>query len=107
MCQPAPHTTQPNPVITVKGNTLEVVGKFTYLGSVLSKNVTINDEMNNRLAKASATFDRLSKNVWECEGAHTKLKVYKTVVLLTILYACQTWAVYNRHVKKLKWFHLN
>ena len=61
MCQPAPHTTWPNPSITVKGNALEVVDKFTYLSSVLSKNVTIDDEVNNRLSKASATFSRLSK----------------------------------------------
>ena len=90
MCQPAPHTMRPNPRITVKGNALDDVDKFTYLRSVLSKNVTTDDEMNNRLAKASATFGRLSKNAWECEdlSAHTKLEVYRTVVLSTILYVC-------------------
>ena len=61
MCQPASHTMQPNPRITVKGYTLEVVHKFTYLRSVLSKNVTIDNEVNNRLSKASTTFGRLSK----------------------------------------------
>ena len=109
MCQPAPCTMQPNPRITVKENTLEVVDKFTYLRSVLSKNVTIDDKVNNRHAKSSATFSRLSKNIWEHEGlsAHTKLKVYKAVVLLILLYACETWTVYSMHVKKLNWFHLN
>ena len=109
MCQPAPHAMWPNPRITVKGNTLDIVNKFTYLRSVLSKNVTTEYEVNNRLAKASATFGRLRKNVWDHEGlsAHTKLKVYKAVVLSTLLYACETWTVYSRHVKKLNWFHLN
>ena len=109
MCQAAPHTTWPNPRITVKGNALEVVDKFTYLGSVLSKNVTIDNEVNNRLAKASATFGRLSKNVWDCEGLSVlpKLKLYKAVVLSTLLYACETWTAYSRHIKKLNWFHLN
>ena len=37
MCQPAPHTMQPNPRITVKGNALEVVDKFTHLRSVCSR----------------------------------------------------------------------
>ena len=101
MCQPAPHTVWTNPRITVKGNALEVVDRFTYLGSVLCKNVTIDD--------ASATFGRLSKNVWDHEGlsAHTKLKGYKAVVLSTLLYACETWTMYSRHVKKLNQFHLN
>ena len=104
MCQPPPHTMQPNPRIIVKGNALEIVDKFTYLRSVLPKNVTIDDEVNNRLAKASATFGRLSKNVWNCEGlsAHTKLKVCKAVVLSALPYACETWTVYSRHVKKFK-----
>ena len=71
--------------------------------------MTTDNEVNNRLAKAIATFSRLSKNVWECEGlsAHTKLKVYMAVVLSTLLYACETWTMYSRHVKKLNWFHLN
>ena len=95
MCQPAPHTMQSNPRNTVKGNAVVVLDKCTYLGSVLSKNVTIDDEVNkvnNKLVKASATFNRLNKNVWDHEGlsAHTKFKVYKAVELSTILYACET-----------------
>ena len=109
MCHPAPHTMWSNPRITVKGNALEVMDKFTYLRSVLHKNVTIDYEVNNRLAKASTTFSRLSKNAWECEGlsAHTKHKVYKAVVPSTFLYSCKTWTMYSRHVKKLNWFHPN
>ena len=109
MCQPGPHTWWPNPRITVKGNALEVVDMFTYLGNVLSKSVTLENEVNNRLAKTSATFGRLRKNVWDHEGlsAHTRHKVDKAVVLWTLLYACKTWTVYSRHVKKLNWFHLN
>ena len=78
----------------MKGNTPEVVDKFTYLRG-LFKNVTIDNEVNNRLAKASATFGRLSKNVWDWEGlsAHTRLNVYKDVVLSTPLCACETSTV--------------
>ena len=35
----------------------------------------------------------------------TKLKVYKAVVLPTLLYACETWIVYQRHSKRLYLFH--
>ena len=37
----------------------------------------------------------------------TKLKVYKAVVLPTLLYACETWTVNQRHAKKLNHFHLS
>ena len=83
---------QPNSRIIVNGNALEVVEKLTNLRGVFSKNVIIDDDVNNRLAKGSATFSRLSKNIWGCEGlsACTKLKMYKAVVLSTLLYTCET-----------------
>ena len=84
-----------------------MVDKFTYLGSTLSRSVTIDDEINSRLAKASAAFGRLNKNVWDRRGitTPTKIKVYKAVVLTTLLYGCETWTVYKRHSKKLNHFH--
>ena len=35
----------------------------------------------------------------------TKLKVYRSVVLPTLLYACETWTVYQRHTKRRSHFH--
>ena len=72
-----------------------MVEKFTYLGSTLSRNVVIDDEINTRIAKASAAFGRLSKNVWERRGitTATKIKVYKAAVLTTLLYGSETWTV--------------
>ena len=37
----------------------------------------------------------------------TGLKMYKAVVLPTLLYACETWTVYQRHAKRLSHFHLS
>ena len=88
---------------------LQVVDKFTYLGSTLSRTVHIDDEVTARTAKASVAFGRLRINIWERNGIRldTKLKVYKAVVLPTLLYACETWTVYQRHAKKLNHFHLS
>ena len=41
----------------------------------------------------------------EVESDDTKLKVYRSVVLPTLLYACDTWTVYQRHAKRLNHFH--
>ena len=77
MYQPAPCTPYHEPTITVKGQKLQAVKQFTYLGSTLSRAVNIDDEVNNRLAKASSAFGRLRTNVWELRGISitTKLKV--------------------------------
>ena len=57
---------------------LQVVDKFTDLGSALSKAVHIDDDITARTAKASASFGILRKNVWERNGIRvdTKLKVF-------------------------------
>ena len=91
----------------MKGQRMQVVGKFTFLGSTLSRVVYIDDEVNTRIAKASAAFGRLRCSVWDRGGIRldTKLKVYNAVVLPTLLYACETWTVYERHAKRLNHFH--
>ena len=68
----------------------------------------INDEANARIAKASAAFGRLRGiSDWSGIRLGTKLKVYKSVVLPTLLYTCETWAIYQRHAKRLNHFQTN
>ena len=54
--QPAPGKPYKEPTITVKGKRLQVVAKFAYLGSTLSRVVHIVDKVNARIVKASAAF---------------------------------------------------
>ena len=107
--QPVAGKQYSKPTITVNGQKLQVVDNFTYLGSTLSRAVHIDDEATARTAKASVAFGRLCTNVWERNGIRldTKLQVYKAIVLPTLLYACETWTVYQRHAKKLNHFHLS
>lgn len=96
------------PIITVDGKPLKAVEKFTYLGSTLSKSANIDYEVETRIAKASLAFGRLRESVWQKRGIKlsTKLKVYRAVVLPALLYACETWTVYERHAKNLNRFHM-
>ena len=92
--QPAPGKPYKEPTITVKGQQLQVGDKFTYLGSTLSRVVHIDDEVNARIAKASAAFGRLRGSIWDQSGIRldTKLKVYRSVVvqnLDSLPMACQ------------------
>ena len=105
--QPAPGKPHKAPTITMKGQRLQVVDKFTYLGSTLSRVEHIDDEVNARIANASAAFGRLRGSIWDRSGIRldTKLKVYRSVLLPTLLYACETWTVYQRHAKRLNHVH--
>ena len=105
--QSAPGKPYKEPTITMKGQRLKVVNKFTYLGSTLSRVVHIDEEVNARISKASAAFGRLRGSIWDRSGIRldTKPKVYRLVVLPTLLYARETWTVYQRHAKRLNRFH--
>nr|VZI49364.1 unnamed protein product [Spirometra erinaceieuropaei] len=85
MHQPPPNSaTAPNasPQISVNGTQLQVVENFPYLGSTLSRNTKIDDEVANRISKASQAFGRLQSTVWNRHGLQlsTKLKMYKAVI---------------------------
>ena len=54
--QPAPGKPYKEPTITMKGQRLQVVDKFTYLGSTLSRVVHIDEEVNARIAKTIAAL---------------------------------------------------
>ena len=61
------------------------------------------------MAKASAAFGRLRGSIWDRSGIRldTKLKVYRSVVLPTLLYICKSLTVYQRHAKRLNHFHIS
>ena len=61
--QPAPGKQHVEPDITGKGQRLNAETRFTYLGSTLSQNATIDYKINVGIAKASTTSGRLFANV--------------------------------------------
>ena len=105
-----PPSGQPHidPSIVLDGTALKSVKQFTYLGSALTSDATIDTEINNRISKASAAFGRLYSRVWNQHDLRlqTKINVYNAVVLSTLLYACETWTCYRRHIKLLESFHM-
>ena len=107
MHQPVSGKPYVEPNITIKGQRLKVVEKFTYLSSTLSKFIDMDKEVNTRQAKASAVFGWLNRHVWNRRGISeaNKVKVYRTVLLTIFLYGCKTWTTYQQHIKKLDHFH--
>jgi hypothetical protein len=108
MLQPLNRKTCSVPSIRAGDTVLKAVDRFCYLGSVLSSVANIDNDVSARLAKASAAFGRLTKRLWNDHGIRlaTKVAVYKAVVLTTLLYGCESWTLYRRHIAKLDQFHL-
>ena len=53
--QPNPGADYTAPTITIDNNPLKVTDKFTYLGSTISQNALIDDEISARIGKASGS----------------------------------------------------
>ena len=100
--QPAQPLTATAPNIEIEGTTLENVDRFPYLGSYLSKSANIDVEIQHRIRCACFSYSRLKERVFS-ETA-TKILVSKAVILSTLLYGCETWVAYRRHVKVLEQF---
>nr|VZI15977.1 unnamed protein product [Spirometra erinaceieuropaei] len=94
MHQPPPNSAtalNAPPQISVNGTQLQVVANFPYLGSTLSRNTKIDDEVANRISKPLST----------------KLKIYKAGILPTLLYGEETRTVYANQARRLNHFHVS
>ena len=60
VCQWSTNIPPTPPIFNITGKNLSVVPSFKYLGSILSEDNNINNEVQNRINQASAAFGRLS-----------------------------------------------
>ena len=104
----AANTDRPQPKITIDGEQLKCVENFRYLGSTISADGSLDKEIESRISKASQALGRLRVKVLLQKGIrlYTKLKIYKAVVIPSLLYGCETWTLYRRHIKQLEQFHM-
>ena len=78
-----PPTPPTSPVFNVDDKHLAVVPDFKYLGSILSDNCSMDNDVQNRINSASSSFGRLRKRVFLNKdlSIHTKVAVYQAMCL--------------------------
>ena len=103
-----PGTTAPAPSITIDETELKVVENFKCLGSTTSSDESLDREISARISKASQALGRLRTRVLNQHNIQmtTKLLVYRAVVLTALLYGCESWTLYKRHIKQLEAFYM-
>jgi hypothetical protein len=95
--------------ISIRGFLLETVSSFRYLGSIVSDDCDLTKEITQRIGAASSAFYSLYHCLWTQRATislATKIRVYQSVVLSTLLYACETWAPTATLLQRLEVFHM-
>ena len=79
--------------IKIKGQRLEEVENFKYLGAIIS-NEGSKPEILSRIAQTTAALSRL-KIIWKDKNISlaSKVKLMRTLILSTFLYACEGWTL--------------
>jgi len=83
-----------NDYVSTINSTFERVEVFKYLGTSLTNQNSIAEEIKSRLRSGNACYNSvqnllssrlLSKNL--------KIKIYSTIILPVVLYGCETWSL--------------
>lgn len=100
--------TDDQPRISVDNYEHEAVSHSTYLGSTISSNILLDTEVDKRIGKAATTFAGPAPRMWDNPKLtiKTKVAVYNTCVVRTLLYGSEMWRTYARQEKRLNSFHI-
>ena len=74
---------------------------------IIASDSHIKAELQKRMSKASMSFGRLrGGRLWNNHNVSIRVKgkIYRAIILSTLLYGAETWTVYMRHVKRLHAF---
>ena len=91
-----------DPALTLSGDSLKAVKSFIYLGSTITSDNSLDQEVEKRVSAASAAYGKLQTRVEEYGWPATKCKVYRAVVLTSLLYSAETFTLYHRHIRRLQ-----
>jgi hypothetical protein len=76
------------------------VSQFKYLGTTVTNQNLIQEEIKRRLNSGNACNHSVSSTVKK----NVKVRIYKTIILPVVLYGCETWSLTVREEHKLMVF---
>ncbi|KAI5725714.1 hypothetical protein M8J77_019224 [Diaphorina citri] len=89
--------------IEMYGQQLQVTDKFKYLGSILSQNGKIEEEVTNRIKVAGNFYSSIRSIIWN-KHVPTKCKreIYKTYYIPILTYGSETWTVRKKEESRIQ-----
>jgi len=91
--------------VRIDNSTFERVEEFKYLGTTLTHQNSIPEEIKSRLGLGNACYHSV-QNLLSSSllSKKLKIKIYRTIILPVVLYGCETWWLTLREERKLRVF---
>jgi len=91
--------------VRMDNSTFERVEEFKYLGTTLTNQNSIQEEIKSRLRSGNACYhsvqNRLSSRLL---SKNLKIKIYRTIILPVVLCGCEAWSLTLREEGRLRVF---
>jgi hypothetical protein len=86
-------------------NFSENVAQFRYLGTTITHQNLIQEEIERRLNSGNACYHSVQNLLSSrLPSKNTKIRIYKTIILPVVLYGCETWSLTLREEHRLRVF---
>ena len=93
--------------VRIDNTTFERADVFKYLGTTLTNQNSIPEEIKSRLGSGCARYHSV-KNLFSSrllsKNLKIKIYIYITIILSVVLYGCETWSLTLREERKLRVF---
>jgi len=92
--------------VRIDNSTFERVEEFKYLGTILTNQNSIPEQIKSRLRSAGNACYHSVQNLLSSRllSKNLKIKIYRTIILPIVFYGCETWSLILWEERKLRVF---